>query len=281
MLRPLIRVTVSAICVLAVVLGMAATPAYAERDENDRNSEGSSKTDRARIKIETGKGKADGAFSFLLGRTHRNGPNQKRWAGASNSKKEIPEKGRRTIVLECWERTQDDSCFDLDGPSGVVMLTGPLARAMAVNLVARLRFPAPAPVFGPDPSKNEWRMLAVGFPVWLWTEGPTTVSTLTSSNGFTFRMTARWRSTTFRMGDGDSVTCTAMTKYSASVKSGTASPDCGHVYAKPSLPKGKYQVRAVADWDVAWSVAGFSGVIPAYNEASASIPIGELSALNR
>ncbi len=152
---------------------------------------------------------------------------------------------------------------------------------MAVNLVATLRFPAPKPIFGPDPNNNEWKMLAVGFPVWMWTEGPTTVSTSASSSGYTFRMTARWRSTTFHMGDGASVTCTSMTKYSASVKPGTASPNCGHVYTKPSLPKGKYTVRAVADWDVTWSVAGFSGVLPAYNEASASIPIGELVALNR
>ena len=72
-----------------------------------------------------------------------------------------------------------------------------------------------------------------------------------------------------------------MEKYSSSVKPGTPSPNCGYAYSRPSLPKGKYQVRAVADWDVTWSVAGFSGVLPAYNEASASIPIGELVALNR
>ncbi|MFT3969737.1 MAG: hypothetical protein QM695_05500 [Micropruina sp.] len=267
----LLRALAGGLCImLAVCVGSAAAE---ERDKPP--------TGKPKVNISIGKGVADGYFSSFTRDSRGPGAKKRDWIGKNNSKKEIPEKDRRTIVLECWERTQDDSCFDLDGPSGVVMLTGPLARAMAVNLVARLRFPAPAPVFGPDPSKNEWRMLAVGFPVWLWTEGPTTVSTLTSSNGFTFRMTARWRSTTFHMGDGDSVTCTAMTKYSASVKSGTASPDCGHVYAKPSLPKGKYQVRAVADWDVAWSVAGFSGVIPAYNEASASIPIGELSALNR
>ncbi|MFT4216879.1 MAG: hypothetical protein QM619_07425, partial [Micropruina sp.] len=65
------------------------------------------------------------------------------------------------------------------------------------------------------------------------------------------------------------------------VKPGVGSPDCGYVYTEPSLPEGKYRVRAVADWDVSWSVAGFSGVVPAYNEASASIPIGELVALNR
>ena len=132
-----------------------------------------------------------------------------------------------------------------------------------------------------DPNNNEWKMLAVGFPIWLWTEGPTTMSTSASASGFTFQMTARWKSTTFHMGDGNTVTCSSMEKYPSSVKPGTPSPNCGYAYSKPSLPKGKYQVRAVADWEVTWSVAGFSGVLPAYNEASASIPIGELVALNR
>ncbi len=161
------------------------------------------------------------------------------------------------------------------------MLTGALAQAMAVRLVTELRLPTPTPNFGPNPNNNEWKMLAVGFPIWLWTEGPTTVSTSASASGFTFQMTARWQSTTFHMGDGNTVTCTSAEKYSASVKPATPSPNCGYAYSKPSLPKGKYRVRAVADWEVTWSVAGFSGVLPAYNEASASIPIGELVALNR
>ncbi len=259
---------------LCIAVTMCAATAFAEERDVPPSA-------KPKVNISTGKGIADGYFSSFTRDSRGSGSGERGWIGKNNSRKTIPEKDRRAIVLECWERTQDDSCFDLDGPSDVALLTGPLARAMAVNLVARLRFPAPKPIFGPDPNRNEWKMLAVGFPVWMWTEGPTTVSTSTSSNGFTFQMTARWRSTTFDMGDGNSVTCTSMTKYSASVKPGTASPNCGHVYAKPSLPNGKYQVRAVADWDVAWSVAGFSGVIPAYNEASASIPIGELSALNR
>lgn len=240
------------------------------------------KGDRARPKpkVAAKKGKARGTFNTLASATRAPTVSSKDTTGPT-SRKKISVNDQESIAAGCWAQTEDTSCL-VTGPSDVAtLLTGSLARAMAVNLVVQLRFPAPKPIFGPDPAKNEWKMLAVGFPVWLWTEGPTVVSTSTSSNGFTFQMTARWRSTTFHMGDGNSVTCTAMTKYSASVKPGTASPNCGYVYTKPSLPKGKYEVRAVADWDVAWSVAGFSGVIPAYNEASASIPIGELSALNR
>ncbi len=280
MLRVLARrltVCVAALAILIVTGGIAR----AEDKKDDANSSSPSNSSGARVKISTKKGKATGSFDFLQRTSRKAGSRERAWNGTNKSKKKIPADDRRTIVLRCWAQTQDLSCFDLDGPSGVSMLSGPVARAMAVNLVTSLRFPAPKPIFGPDPNNNEWKMLAVGFPVWLWTEGPTTVSTSASSNGFTFRMSARWRSTTFHMGDGTTLTCTAMTKYSASVKPGAASPNCGHVYTKPSLPKGTYQVRAVADWDVTWSVAGFSGVLPAYNEASASIPIGELVALNR
>lgn len=235
----------------------------------------------AKPRVVANKGKVKGTYNVLGDATRTPGPPSRPWSGASSDKKKISAEDQEVIGALCWKQIQDLGCLPTAGPSTTTSLTGPLARAMAVNLVATLRFPAPEPIFGPDPNNNEWKMLAVGFPVWMWTEGPTTVSTSASSSGYTFRMTARWRSTTFHMGDGASVTCTSMTKYSASVKPGTASPNCGHVYTKPSLPKGKYTVRAVADWDVTWSVAGFSGVLPAYNEASASIPIGELVALNR
>jgi hypothetical protein len=80
------------------------------------------------------------------------------------------------------------------------------------------------------------------------------------------------------MGDGQTVTCTKMSTYSEAVRAGSPSPTCGHTYTKPSLPKGTYTVRTTSNWDVDWSVAGFSGTVPAYNTGSASIPIGELSA---
>jgi len=153
--------------------------------------------------------------------------------------------------------------------------------AIAQSLVVRLELPDPTPKFGPDPKVNEWKMLAVGFPIWLWTAGPRTLNATESSNGVAFNLTARWRSTTFTMGDGRTVTCTAMKQYNHSVKPGTASPNCGHVYTKPSLPKGSYIVRATTNWDVSWSALGYSGVLPATHSGNRSLPIGELSALNR
>ncbi len=152
---------------------------------------------------------------------------------------------------------------------------------IAVRLATQLRLPVPRPSFGPDPSVNEWKMLAVGFPVWLWTDGARTLTDTASAEGLTFTLTARLRSTTFSMGDGRSVTCTSMSRYSDAVKAGAPSPDCGHVYWRPSLPKGSYPVTATAHWDVAWSVAGMSGIVPVTRIASRQLPIGELSALNR
>lgn len=245
-----------------------------------KKTDSKKKTDK-KVKIKTKKGKSKGTFSFLEKKARGTDSKKRNWRGTGNTKRKLPAEDRRTIEDDCWSATNDMMCFSDAPMADSATLTGSDARAIAVTLVTNLRFPAPKPIFGPDPNKNEWRMLAVGYPVWLWTEGPTTVSTSASAYGFTFRMTARWRSTTFHLGDGKSVTCTAMTRYSAAVVPGAASPNCGHVYTKPSLPRGTYQVRAVADWDVSWSVAGFSGVVPAYNEASSSIPIGELVALNR
>lgn len=273
---------------LALVLGLfvlgAGTPeSHGDGKKDDKDS-------AVRIRVSAKPGRAKGMVDMIT-KQNESVLRKRTWSGTSRIKKKITAADRREAELGCWELTHDASCLggERDGssvfgpgaPADVMLLDGSLARAMAVNLVATLRFPAPRPVFGPDPRGNEWGMLAVGFPVWLWTEGDTLVSTSVSSGGFTFRMTARWRSTTFHLGDGASLTCTSMTRYSASVRPGAASPTCGHVYTEPSLPKGKYRVRAVADWDVTWSVAGFSGVLPAYNEASADIPIGELVALNR
>lgn len=238
------------------------------------------KKKRPVVKITAQKGRANGSMN-IAGRRSRAQSGNVSWQGESTSEKKLSQTDREAAIDSCVRRADPSLCFGVDDLANAGTLTGPLAQAMAVNLVTEVRLPTPTPNFGPDPDNNEWKMLAVGFPVWLWTDGPTSVSTSASASGFTFRMSARLRSTTFHMGDGSSITCTSMSTYSSAVKPGAPSPDCGHVYTQPSLPKGKYTVRAVADWDVSWSVAGFSGVIPAYNDATATIPIGELVALNR
>jgi len=150
---------------------------------------------------------------------------------------------------------------------------------VARELVVQLQLPDPTPRFGPDPSANEWKMAAVGYPLWLWTDGPRQVSTTASRYGISFTLTANWRSTTFNMGDGNRVTCTDTKKYTTSVKAGAKSPKCGYTYAKSSLPKGKYRVTATTNWRITWSALGQSGTLPGTHSASRDLPVGELNAL--
>ena len=153
----------------------------------------------------------------------------------------------------------------------------PLIRELAIYL----RLPDTPPHFGPNPNNNEWKMLAVGYPVWLWVDGPTTKSTTASASGLTFQLTARRTGTTFTMGDGTTLHCSTTTRYRRDVTPGTPSPTCGHVYKKPSLPGGPYTVTATAHWTITWNVAGLSGTFPLNYSDSAQLRIGELQALVR
>ena len=146
------------------------------------------------------------------------------------------------------------------------------------QLIVHLQLPTPTPQFGPDPSVNEWNMLAVGYPIWLWTDGPQTVTASETAYGYTFTLRATYRSTTFTMGDGHTKQCTTTTPYRSSVTPGAASPTCGYTYQQ-AAPKGSYTVTATTHWEVAWSVAGYSGTLPGTHSASRDLPIGELQAI--
>lgn len=152
------------------------------------------------------------------------------------------------------------------------------ARQLARHLVVRLQLPKPTPQFGPDPSDNEWNMIAVGYPLWLWTDGPTTVTATESAYGYTFTLRAHYRSTTFELGDGTTTRCTDTTRYRRTTKPGTASPTCGHTYLEAARD-GTYTVSATTHWDVDWSVAGFSGTLPGTHSASRELRVGELQAI--
>ena len=151
--------------------------------------------------------------------------------------------------------------------------------AVARTLVTRVQLPSAVPRFGPDPSVNEWEMAAVGFPLWLWTDSPVVVRDRVRAYGVTFTLEARWTSTTFDMGDGHQVRCTATKPYTSAVKPGTKSPVCGYTYQRASLPKGDYTVTATTNWQISWSALGMSGSMPASHTGSRSLPVGELHAL--
>lgn len=147
------------------------------------------------------------------------------------------------------------------------------------SLVSSMELPLPTPLVGPDPSVNEWNMAVVGYPLWLWTDNPESMSSTVTGNGITITMHARRGATTFDMGDGKKVSCSKMTPYPARVKPATPSPTCGYAYGWPSLPQGNYTVTASSRWVVDWSALGFEGSIPVTVSAQRALPVGELHAL--
>ena len=158
-------------------------------------------------------------------------------------------------------------------------LTSAGAESIARSLVVRLQLPDPTPQFGPDPADNEWNMAAVGYPLWLWTNGPRTVTSTTSASGMSFTLRARYRFTTFTLGDGHSLTCTSTTPYRTSIEPGAPSPTCGYRYTKASGTDHSYTVTATTHWTVTWRVAGFSGSLPGTHTASRQLRVGELQAV--
>ena len=165
-------------------------------------------------------------------------------------------------------------------PAVVPAVTPGQAGAIAA---ARLKIPTVAPGIGPSPDLNRWKMAAVGYPLWLWADGPTEVGPVSDSvAGLSVSLSAEVTSLTFRMGDGTTVTCAGVgNEWTKAVEPGTKAPGCGHTYTKPSLPKGNYKVTARTEWAVTWTANGQSGVINVPSVQSAELPVGELQVLVR
>ncbi|WP_169512701.1 hypothetical protein [Aestuariimicrobium kwangyangense] len=151
---------------------------------------------------------------------------------------------------------------------------------LGLEAVTNLHLPAPTTSFGPNPEGNEWGMIPVHYNVWLWTDTSGTLSSSTTVRGYTVTLQARRTSLDVDMGDGTVVHCTATTPYSpARAPHGEASPTCGHAYTKASLPEGNYTVTTRATWRVTWTALGQSGVESVTTDSTASLPIGQLSAV--
>jgi hypothetical protein len=165
------------------------------------------------------------------------------------------------------------------GPGNSAITAGQAA-AIAV---ARLQLPTIAPGIGPSPDLNPWNMAAVGYPLWLWADGPTHIGPISDSvAGLSVSLDAEVSSLMFRMGDGHSVACAgAGQPWTKSVQPGAKSPTCGYAYAKPSLPDDKYTVAAIANWAVTWTSNGQSGVINVPAVDTTDLPVGELQVLVR
>jgi len=155
----------------------------------------------------------------------------------------------------------------------------PNPAVLGAEAVSQLTLPGAAPLVGPDPSVNKWNMVAIGFPIWLWTEGQTQLRSSASVRGYTVSLVATRTLVQFSLGDGTTVSCSATAAYAqGAVKPGTPSPNCGHVYQlRPD--SGHYRVAALATWNVTWSVLGQSGTIPVTKGASRQLRVGELQAV--
>lgn len=222
----------------------------------------------------------DGSFSGWFGWDEPAPADDGGRGGSSSSagRDEEPEPRDQVPQTNCDRGPDGELLTPWDCPVELVeVFDRDTAEQLARRLVVRLQLPKPTPQFGPDPEANEWNMAVVGYPLWLWTEGPRTVSATESAHGRTFTLKARQISTTFTLGDGHSITCKKTTKYKPTARPGSPSPTCGHTYQRAS--KDSYTITATTKWTVTWSVAGFSGTLPGTHSASRELKVGELQAL--
>ena len=235
----------------------SAHPHVDHRGQRDRESVRNSPVDEARKK-----------FAAALAIYDRKLTRYKRCVQAS------PNGAGCTIPKSPWLRNETFS-----GP-GNPPITAGQAAAVAV---ARLQLPTIAPGIGPSPDLNPWNMAAVGYPLWLWADGPTRVGPISDSvSGLSVSLDAEVTGLTFRMGDGHSINCAGSGRqWTTAVKPGAKSPSCGYSYTKPSLPDRTYTVAAIANWAVTWTSNGQSGVINVPAVDTIELPVGELQVLVR
>jgi len=160
----------------------------------------------------------------------------------------------------------------------------PPAAAAALSAVleasATLTLPDGVPVVSPDPANNEWNMIPIGYPIWLTTTAPQTASVSATQDGITITITATRGQTAFNSGESPGkvipyVYCWSMTQRKVhEYPPNKKSPDCGYVYKN----MGTYTITATTTWHLAWSAAGYSGMLDTKRTAKAAKPlvIGQL-----
>lgn len=141
--------------------------------------------------------------------------------------------------------------------------------------VAKVRLPEPTIELGPEPEVNEWNMLAVGQPVWLWTSSPKKIDASESQQGITVKLVAEPAATTINLGDGTTLRCKTGTPRPANAEPLAKSPDCGHTWLKA----GNYTVKASTGWNIRWSALGQSGTVPMERSTSRTVEVGELASV--
>ena len=133
----------------------------------------------------------------------------------------------------------------------------PVAGLPEIVSQASLELGVPTPVvrLGPDPSWNQWKLLAVGLPIWLWTEGVQPQTAATSMEGIDIQMQATPGGATVDWGDGTVIWCATMTSKTRYTDPLLMSPDCGHKYEHP----GDYTITVTQQWIVDWAALNQHG----------------------
>lgn len=150
----------------------------------------------------------------------------------------------------------------------------------ARRAVARITLKASSAELTPDWNKNRFKMLAVGFPVWVSVDDDSLVAPADSMTveGLSVSLRANKPRVAVDMGDGTTLRCALKgRKFNYRDIPGSDGP-CSHRYQKMS-PKDGYQVTTTYTWDIDWSAGGQSGTITTSDSETVRIPIGELQAL--
>ena len=152
------------------------------------------------------------------------------------------------------------------------------AAQLALRASATLPLQAPGLGTGPTSEINGLKIdTAVGYPVWLWSEGNTgNIGASDSDGDLTVEISASIASVVYTMGDGTTLTCGTGTKWSKA-QAGKPSPTCGHTYEK----MGTYTITATTTWNADWVAAGETGSIELTRSTTRSYRVGEIQALIR
>ncbi|NYI71813.1 hypothetical protein GGQ54_002373 [Naumannella cuiyingiana] len=226
-------------------------------------------------------------------REHRGtGPAPDPWAGFSKEEREVAEQtggvpsangnGEMVHLSVCLDDpTVSVLCPNYPGGGDGAPPAPTIAPEEAARrAVAKIRLTAKPPGLSPDWNKNKYKMLAVGFPVWVHADPDSLTPVNDSQNieGLGVSLDAAKPNIAVKMGDGTTLRCALKGRpFNDRDEPGSDGP-CSHRYQKMSPPDG-YTVTAIYTWDVAWTAGGQSGVITVSNQASTQIPIGELQAL--
>lgn len=158
------------------------------------------------------------------------------------------------------------TCYgDAEGVGGIVWMPGgpPAISPAILARQARARLNLPAVTIRMNPPGDQ----LVNLPAWLALDPASwrPQSATASVPGVSVTATARPVSAAWSMGDGATVTCVGPgTAWTSGTDPSAASPDCGHVYRRPSAgaPGGAYTVSVAVTWEVTWAGAGQSGTVP-------------------